>query len=159
MTDFESELRSEVANLGSRLGKSDDKAFMVWYARTAFHLDDQGAIEAASYDGGNDRSVDVFYIDDEVERAVIAQTKYVRNSQKAPKPGELALLFRVLDELADPQELRNAGRADLAEAADALQEARDREYTVQLHFVYPGPPKPKPRRDPHAVMPEGTGVN
>lgn len=138
MADFESELRDAIKDLAERHQISSDKAFSVWYGIEAFRLSEEEALEAASYDGGNDRGIDFFLVDDEWERVVIAQFKNLKNSDKAPKPADLALLLDTLDELEEPQELLDAGRQDLAEAAEALAEARAHGHTVQLHFVYPG---------------------
>lgn len=131
-------MRKEVAEIASRQDVSEERAFAIWYGIHGLMLDELEAVEAASYDGGNDRGIDIFVVDDELERVVIGQTKYLKQSNKAPKLGELALLLDVLDELADPQEYLDAGRPDLAEAAEALAEARERGYAIQLHFVYPG---------------------
>ncbi len=109
---------------------------MVWGG--GLRLTEQEALEAVSYDGGNDRGIDFFLVDDEWERVVVAQFKNLKNPEKAPKPADMALLLDTLDELAEPQELLDAGRADLAEAASALAEARTNGYSVQLQFVYPG---------------------
>ncbi len=55
---------------------SKGRAFMLWYAVEALDLDQDSAHEAVSYDGGNDKSIDLFHIDDEFERVIIAQGKY-----------------------------------------------------------------------------------
>ncbi len=135
---FHAALNSTVAELADRLTIDVDRALAVWYGIEAFHLEESEAIEAASYDGGNDRGVDFFLVDDEWERVVIAQFKNLKSPARAPKPADLALLFDTLNELSEPQELIDAGRSDLAEASAALEEARERRYSVQLHLVYPG---------------------
>lgn len=136
--NFEQELRTEVTALALRLDIREDKAFIVWYATEAFRLDEDEAVEAISYGGGNDRGVDFFLVDDENERVVIGQSKYIQNSNRHPKPAELTLLLNTITELSDPQELRDAGRADLADAADDFHSARNNGYDVQLQFLYPG---------------------
>jgi AIPR protein len=138
MTEFLESFQAALKDLSTRHGITEDKALAVWYGIEGHRLSEEEALEAASFDGGNDRGIDFFLIDDEWERAVIAQFKNIKRPERAPKPADLALLLDVIDELADTQELLDAGRADLAEAADALQEARDRGYAVQLQFVYPG---------------------
>jgi hypothetical protein len=136
-------MRKQVKDLASRLHLMEDRAFMVWYGMHALQLEEVEAVEAASYDGGNDRGIDFFLVDDAPERVVIAQSKYLKRSDKHPKPEELALLLRVLDELEDPQGLRDAGRGDLAEAADDLADAVGRGYSVELQLVYPGKGSPE----------------
>ncbi len=116
MTKFETKMRQQVT----------------WYGTHAFQLDEAEAVEAASYDGGNDRGIDLFVIDDGPERAAIAQGKYIKRADKGPTPEEAALLLRALDELEDPQGLRDAGRDDLADAAEDLVEAGSRGYTVDV---------------------------
>lgn len=95
-------------------------------------------MEAASYGGGNDRGIDLLHVDEEWETIVIGQARYYKSTRKIPKPADLTLLFNTLDELDDPQELRDAGRADLADAAEELLDARARGFAVKLVFVYPG---------------------
>jgi hypothetical protein len=137
-TAFESIMRAAVTALADRLSITETRAFAVWYGTTALRLDEQEALEATSFDGGNDRGTDFFYVDDEADRVIIAQWKYFQSSSKTPKAGDLTQLFNVPDELADPQELRDEGRSDLAEAAEALAEARAKGYEIDLRFLYPG---------------------
>ena len=136
-------MRAEVSKLAAKLNIDEDKAFTVWYVLEAFRLDEDEALEAISYDGGNDRGLDLFYIDDESERVVIGQSKYLKNSVKHPKPADLTLLLNTVNELDDPQGLRDAGRADLADAAEEYHKAIADGYSVQLHFIYPGAASPE----------------
>lgn len=135
---FEKRLRTEVSELAERLEISESKAFAVWYGKVALRLGEVEALEAASYDGGNDRGTDFFYVDDEWDRVIIAQWKYFASASKAPKAQDITHLFNIPSELSDPQDLRDDGRPDLAEAAEALEEARDRGYSIDLRFIYPG---------------------
>jgi hypothetical protein len=52
---FDKTMREEVGQLAGDLGVDEDRAFAVWYAMHAFRLDEDEALEATSYDGGNDR--------------------------------------------------------------------------------------------------------
>jgi hypothetical protein len=149
---FEQTLRSEVAEIAERLGIGKSKAFAVWYAKIVLRLDEQEALEAASYDGGNDRSTDFFFVDDEWERVIIIQWKYFASSSKTPAAGDLTQLFNVVNELADPQDLREDGRDDLAEAAQALSDARSRGYAVDLRFLYPGAKHKDRDREPTRLV-------
>jgi hypothetical protein len=135
---FEQALRNEVTEIAERLGISKSRAFAVWYAKIALRLDEQEALEAASFDGANDRGTDFFFVDDEWERVIIIQWKYYASSSKTPTAGDLTQLFNVVNEISDPQDLRDDGRDDLAEAAEALDEARNRGYALDLRFLYPG---------------------
>lgn len=131
-------MRKEVGDLARRLNLDEDTAFPAWYAKIAFGLDDEDALEAVSYGGGNDRGIDLIYADDEWETIVIGQSRYYKRTTKAPRPQDIAYLFNTLTELDDPQELRDAGRHDLADAAEELRDARARGFAVKLVFVYPG---------------------
>jgi hypothetical protein len=135
---FEKEMRSEVATIAKKLKITEERAFIWWYVSEAFRVDDVEASEAMSYDGGNDRGLDFFLVDDESERVVIGQSKYLKNSARHPKPADLTLLLNTINELEDVQGLRDAGRDDLAEAAEDLRKAVIEGYSVQLQFVYPG---------------------
>lgn len=151
-TPFERTLRAEVKDIAKQLGITESKAFAVWYGKVALRLGEQEALEAASYDGGNDRGTDFFFVDDEWDRIIILQWKYFATSTKTPKAGELTQLFNVLNELSDPQDLRDDGRTDLAEAGEALEEARDRGYAVDLRFLYPGVKNKDRDREPDRLV-------
>ena len=138
LLSFERALREDVSRIASEEGVSTDHAFSIWYCEVALRLDRQEAVDASRFDGGNDRGVDIFYVDDELQRVVVAQTKYYRSTTKAPSPAELALLLDIPEALSDPQALRDDGRPDLAEAADDLAAAVDSGYAVRLQLVYPG---------------------
>jgi hypothetical protein len=137
--EYEQLMRRDIADLAATEGLSEDRAFSVWYCQVALHQDRAEALDASRYDGGNDRGVDLFWVDDEQQRIVIGSSKYYKKSSKAPTPAEVALLLNTIDALSDAQELRDIGRHDLAEAADDLQAARDQGYAVRLQMVYPGP--------------------
>jgi hypothetical protein len=149
---FEETLRAEVKETAERLEITESRAFAVWYGRVALRLNEEEALEAASYDGGNDRGTDFFFVDDEWERVVIAQWKYYKSSSKSPTPADLTQLFNVPNELEDAQELRDEGRDDLAEAAVALDEARHRNYAVDLRFFYPGKRDRNRDREPNRLV-------
>jgi AIPR protein len=149
---FEKTLREEVEELAERLDITKSKAFAVWYGKVDLRLNEKEALEAASYDGGNDRGTDFFFVDDEWDRVIIAQWKYYASANKTPKAGDITQLFNVPDELADPQDLRDEGRADLAEAAEALKEARARNYSVDLRFIYPGKKNRDRDKEPNRLV-------
>ena len=135
-------MRREVAELAAAEGLGQDQAFSAWYCQVALHHDRAEALDASRYDGGNDRGIDVFWVDDEQQRVVIGSSKYYKKSIKAPTPADVALLLDTIEALSDAQELRDDGRHDLAEAADDLQAAREQGYAVRLQMVYPGPVRP-----------------
>lgn len=120
---------------------SKGRAFMLWYAVEALDLDQDSAHEAVSYDGGNDKSIDLFHIDDEFERVIIAQGKYSVKGNYNPTVGEFFELLHTSDWLRNPEMLRREGRADLAAAAVEYNEAISKGYSIEYIFVYLGPPK------------------
>jgi hypothetical protein len=136
---FEQIMRDAVREIAKEQGCSEDRAFAIWYAQVALRLGRIEAVDVTRFDGGNDRGIDLFYVDDESQRVVIAQTKYFKTSTKAPKPADVALALDALDALEDPNALRADGRADLAEASDDLEAAREQGYGVHIQIVYPGP--------------------
>jgi len=136
---FEEDMRDAVHAIAAAHSMTDQAAFGVWYCEVAFGLDRQEAIDAARYDGGNDRGVDILWVDDELQRILICQAKYFGSGTRSPRPADLALLLDTPDALDDPQSLRDDGRPDLAEAAEDFKLAVAAGYTVRLQVVYPGP--------------------
>ncbi|HEX3529892.1 MAG TPA: AIPR family protein [Thermoanaerobaculia bacterium] len=123
-----------------RLNKTG-KAFMLWYAVEALDLDQDAAFEAVSYDGGNDKSIDLFFIDEAYQRIIIGQGKYQKNGRYSPKTGEFLELLHTIDWLSDPEALAREGRDDLAGAAQDYLDAVARGFSLTFEFVYMGPPK------------------
>lgn len=151
-SSFEKTLREQVKEIAKRLEITESRAFAVWYGKVALRLNEKEALEAASFDGGNDRGTDFFFVDDEWERVIIVQWKFYASSNKTPTAGDLTQLFHVYDELSDPQDLRDEGRDDLAEASEALAEARRRNYALDLRFLYPGKRHKDRDRDPNRLI-------
>jgi hypothetical protein len=119
---------------------SRGKAYMLWYGVEALNLSEDTAYEAASYDGGNDKSIDFFYVDDENERVVIAQGKFDIQGRHKPTTGEFLELVHTTDWLQNPESFEREGRSDLAEAGREYNEALGKGYTIDFHFVYMGEP-------------------
>ncbi|WP_438033872.1 AIPR family protein [Sorangium sp. So ce204] len=84
-------------------------------------VDEQGALEAASFDGAEDQSIDFFLCDDVNERIVVLQAHYPLNSDKATKKSKWDALLSAIPVLESPSTLRDAGRTELA---SAVEEAR-----------------------------------
>src|SRR5256885_3072162 len=96
---FENRMRKEVSEVAERLRLDEDIAFAAWYSIITFDLDDEDAVEAVSYGGGNDRGIDILHVSDEFELVVIGQARYYKSSTKSPKGSDLTYLFNTLDEL------------------------------------------------------------
>lgn len=127
-----------VAQHRNTYGLSEGKAFMLWYGIEALGLSEDSAYEAASYDGGNDKSIDFFWVDDENKRVVIAQGKFQKDGRHKASTGEFHDLIHTTDWLRNPESFEREGRSDLAEAARAYIEAISNEYTIDYHYVYMG---------------------
>lgn len=132
-------LTNEVAGLATKFGLKESKAFLVWFAKLAFDLSDEDAFESTVVDGPNDKSIDLFWVDDFTNRIVVAQGKYSETGISKPKDNAVESLLGSLDWLNQPETLERAGKPELAEAARAYLEALEKEYSVELWFVYCGP--------------------
>jgi hypothetical protein len=131
-------LTNEVAALATKFGIKESKAFLVWFAKLAFDLSDEDAFESTVVDGPNDKSIDLFWVDDFLNRVVVAQGKYSEKGSSKPRDNAVKSLLASLDWLNQPEVLERARKPELAEAARAYLEALEREYSVELWFVYCG---------------------
>ena len=132
-------IRQRVEHYEEFYSLTTGQAFMLWYGVEALSLDQDQAYEAVSYDGGNDKGVDLFFVDEEFERVIIGQGKYSRAGKYKAKTGEFLQLVHTTDWLADPEALERAGRPDLAAAARDYIDAVKRGFSVEYVYVYLGP--------------------
>jgi hypothetical protein len=141
MTDAEflKFLNGQIASLRARYSLSEGKAFAMWFCLENLQLDESEAFEAASLDGGNDKDIDLFWVDDEAERITIAQFKFGLAGTHRAKKGELLGLIHSTDWLNDVEALRREGRPELAEAAIEYTEARLNNYSTEYIYAYCGP--------------------
>lgn len=131
-------IEEQVERYSSAYGLSAGKAFMLWYGTEAMGLTEDVAYEAAAYDGGNDKSIDFFHVDDDNQRVVIAQGKYAKQGKYGASTGEFFELIHTTDWLQNPESFEREGRSDLAEAARSYNEAIAKGYAVDFHYVYMG---------------------
>jgi len=139
---FGTYLSSEVSRIGKRERLTEDKAFLFWFATTVLELSEDDAREAMSVEGANDKGIDLFWVDDEEGRVIVAQGKYSSAFRFSPKIAQLAKLESSLNWLANPEALRRDGKRDLAQAADEYLKATKDGFGVELWFVYTGPKCP-----------------
>lgn len=66
-------LGQEVQRYRKDYSLSEGKALGLWYAADSLGLQEDEAYEAVSYDGGNDKDIDFFYVDQEAERVLVGQ--------------------------------------------------------------------------------------
>lgn len=136
---FQTYLSTEVTRIVRREELSEDKAFLFWFATTVLELSEDDAREALSVEGSNDKGIDLFWVDDDEGRVIVAQGKYSANFQFRPKISHVTKLQSSLDWLVSPEALRREGKPELAlSAEDYLKAAKDG-YGVELWFVYTGP--------------------
>ena len=112
---------------------------MMWHAIEALELDEDVAYEEISYDGANDKDVDLFLLDDKQERVLIAQGKFNRRGRYSPKNGELLGVIPSSDWLSNREALEREGRSELVSAAADYAEGLARCYSVEYQYVFMGP--------------------
>ena len=61
----------------------------MWLAMEYLGLHETDAFEAASVDGGNDKDLEIFFVDEETERIVVGRTKFNENGRYRAKKNEL----------------------------------------------------------------------
>lgn len=137
--DFLQYLRGRVASLQKTWKLNEGKAFGMWFGQEYFELDDTDAFESVSVDGGNDKDIDLFYVDHELERIAVAQLKFETNGKYKAKKNELLGVLHTTDWLKDPEALKREGRPDLAAAANDYVDAIGYGYSVEYLYVYCGP--------------------
>ena len=137
-TTFLSYLKTRVAHYKNHYSLNVGTAFGMWYAIEGIRLEEDEAFEAVSFDGGNDKDIDLFHIDAPTERILIGQLKYKSTGRYAAKKGELLSLLHTTDWLKDPEALRRDGRKDLANAADEYLTAVGNGNSVEYLYVYMG---------------------
>jgi len=139
---FEKHLATEVKRISKREGLGEDAAFLFWCATNILELAEDEAREAISIEGANDKGIDLFWIDEEEGRVIIAQGKYSPGFSFRPKHAQIAKLESSLNWLANPEALRQDGKSDLAQAAEDYLPAVQNGYGVELWFLYTGPKCP-----------------
>ena len=137
--EFRKYLNGQMKSLKRNYALNEGKSFGLWYAVDSLSLQEDEAYEAVSFDGGNDKDIDFFYVDQESERVLIAQLKFNSAGKYKGRKDELLGLIHTTDWLRDPTSLERDGRKDLAEAARDYMEAIGRGYSVEYLYVYCGP--------------------
>ncbi len=136
---FQTYLTTEIARISKQEKLSEDKAFLFWFAITVLELSEDNAREAMSVEGANDKGIDIFWVDNDEGRVIIAQGKYSTNLNIRPTIAPVTKLESCLNWLANPEALYRDGKPDLAQAADDFIKAEKEGFGVELWFVYTGP--------------------
>jgi hypothetical protein len=137
--EFLKYLNSQMRQFKKGYNLNDGKTFGLWYAIDSLQLQEDEAYEAVSFDGGNDKDIDFFYVDQESERVLIAQLKFNAAGRYKGKKDELLGLIHTTDWLRSPISLERDGRKDLAEAARDYLEAVGKGFSIEYLYVYCGP--------------------
>ena len=111
----------------------------MWIAAEYLNLDEADAFEAASVDGGNDKDLDLFFVDDEAERIIVGQSKFNAKGQYRGKKNQLLGLLHTTDWLKDREGLAREGRPELEAAAREYNEATLKGYPVEYIYAFCGP--------------------
>lgn len=135
---FISALDNEVSALSKKFGLSESKAFLIWFSKITFDLSDEDAFESVLVEGPNDKSIDLFFVDDYSRRVIIVQGKYSKSGKSKLKDNTVESLLACLDWLSSPETLHREGKIELSEASVEYLEAVQNEYLVELWFVYCG---------------------
>ena len=104
----------------------------------SLELQEDEAFEAVSYDGGNDKDIDFFYVDQEAARVLVGQLKFNAKGLYKGKKGELLGLIHTTDWLKDPESLEREGRPDIAAAAREYCDAIGNGFSIEID-VHCGP--------------------
>ena len=132
-------LKQQVRRFQKEYSLTEGKAFGIWYAIEGLELEEDEAYEAVSFDGGNDKDIDFFYIDQEAERVLVGQLKFNAKGKYKGRKNELLALIHTTDWLKDPESLTREGRSDLANAAQEYLNATGLGFSVEYIYVYCGP--------------------
>lgn len=138
-SDFLRYLSAQVKRYKAEYSLTEGKAFGLWYAVDSLGLEEDEAYEAASYDGGNDKDIDFFFIDQETERVLVGQLKFNAKGRYKAKKTELLGLLHTTDWLKDSESLERDGRPDIAAAAKEYADAVGKGFSVEYLYVYCGP--------------------
>ena len=132
-------LKKQIGHYRRDYSLSEGKAFGLWYAIDSLELEEDEAFEAVSFDGGNDKDIDLFFVDQELQRVIIGQLKFNSKGEYRGKKNELLALIHSTTWLKDPESLSRDGRADLAAAANDYLIAVGNGFSVEYVYVYCGP--------------------
>jgi len=141
MQTFLELLNKKVRKFKADYKLSDGKAFGMWLATEYLGLDENEAFEAVSIDGGNDKDIDFFFVDDETERVVIGQLKFNAKGRYRASKNELLGLLHTTDWLKDLEGSKREGRKELESAATEYNQSVMNGYSVEYVYVFCGPDK------------------
>ncbi len=137
--EFLKYLNREVGIYRKKYRLTEGKAFGMWVGTEYLGLDETDAFEAVSVDGGNDKDLDLSFVDEEAERIVVSQTKFNAKGRYRAKKNELLGLLHTTDWLKNPEGLAREGRPELEAAAREYTDATSKGYPVEYVYAFCGP--------------------
>jgi AIPR protein len=132
-------LNSQVKTYRKTYKLTEGKAFGMWLATEYLGLDAEDSFQAVSIDGGNDKDIDLFFVDDERERVMIGQLKFNAAGKYKAKKNELLGLIHTTDWLRDLEAVKREGKKELEIAATEYSEAMANGYPVEFVYAFCGP--------------------
>lgn len=135
---FKTHIAAEIDRICRREKLTQDKAFLFWFARSILELSDDDAREAISVEGANDKGIDLFWVDNDEGRVIIAQGKYSPKFSFRPKIAHVTNLESSVNWLRNPEALTRDGKTELAQAAQDYITATGDGFGIELWFVYTG---------------------
>lgn len=134
-------LNKEVSKILSTYKLSEGKSFGMWLCREYLELDESDSFEAASIDGGNDKGIDLFWVDDSTQRVIIGQLKFNRQGKYKATKNELLGLIHTTDWLKDIEDSSRQGRKELTAAAKDYNTAISNGFSIEYIYAFCGPPE------------------
>jgi hypothetical protein len=141
MQTFLKLLNKKVQKFKADYKLTEGKAFGMWLVTEYFGLDENEGFEAVSVDAGNDKDIDLFFVDDESERVIIGQLKFNAKGRYKASKNELLGLLHTTDWLKDIEGIKREGRKELESAAADYHQAIANGYSVEYVYAFCGPDK------------------
>ena len=85
-------------------GRAESSAFLAWFLENYYHLEEQSAQDAVC-DGTDDKGIDGIFVDDNLERVDIFQSKLYQNTDKTVGDRSLRDLAGAIDQLSDAEKV------------------------------------------------------
>jgi len=85
-------------------GRTESRAFLGWFLENYFRLDETSSQDAIC-DGVDDKGIDGIYVDENMERIVIFQSKLRQNNAKSLGDNDLKNFAGTLDQLKNPESI------------------------------------------------------
>ncbi len=132
-------LNKQVESYKKKYKLTEGKAFGMWLAAEYLELEAADAFEAVSVDGGNDKDVDLFFVDEETERIIIGQLKFNAKGRYRAKKNEVLGLIHTTDWLRDLEAVKREGKKELEIAGTEYIAAIADGYPVEFVYAFCGP--------------------